>query len=422
MGVDLRQVVAGILTLTMFVMLGQMIKRGHFDSLHEKLSGEAQDVQFDSVNIIEKDGLVKVSKRSKGPWMEDSLELKPCFSRTAIDEIEQSRGYVTFSLTNGPEYHVSQIADAVVVARYLAATLVLPDIRGTKPGDERNFEDIYDVEKFVKSLDGIVKIAKELPNEIPIRNLAAVKVPNRVTEDHIVENVEPIFKSKGNIRLATYFPTVNMRKTAQRSSVDSVACLGMYGTLVLQPDVNEVVDSMIERLRTLSRKSDGQFIAVDMRVEILENKNCHRSDSIGAKSCYNAQEIALFLRKVGFDTDTTIYLTQSRWDNGLSVLKDIFPKTYTKESIMPEEKKGKFLESEDSEFEKVIDFYICSQSDVFVPAISGLFYANVAGKRIASGKRQILVPADIPGTSAPVTNYLSPYVAKKNHLADSCFC
>ena len=32
MGVDLRQVVAGILTLTMFVMLGQMIKRDHFDS------------------------------------------------------------------------------------------------------------------------------------------------------------------------------------------------------------------------------------------------------------------------------------------------------------------------------------------------------------------------------------------------------
>ena len=33
MGVDLRQVVAGILTLTMFVMLGNMIKRDHFDSV-----------------------------------------------------------------------------------------------------------------------------------------------------------------------------------------------------------------------------------------------------------------------------------------------------------------------------------------------------------------------------------------------------
>lgn len=33
MGVDLRQVVAGILTITMFVMLGQMLHRDYFDAL-----------------------------------------------------------------------------------------------------------------------------------------------------------------------------------------------------------------------------------------------------------------------------------------------------------------------------------------------------------------------------------------------------
>uniref|UniRef100_A0A2P2MNK4 O-fucosyltransferase family protein n=1 Tax=Rhizophora mucronata TaxID=61149 RepID=A0A2P2MNK4_RHIMU len=241
-------------------------------------------------------------------------------------------------------------------------------------------------------------------------------------EDYITEQIQPTFKIKGNIRLASYFPSVNMRRTAQKSSSDSVACLAMFGTLELQPEVNEVVDSMMERLKILSRKSDGRFVAVDLRVEMLEKKGCHGSNGARTKGCYNAQEIAIFLRKIGFDKDTTIYVTQSRWDNGLDVLKDIFPKTYTKESIIPAEKKSKFLESEDSEFEKVIDFYICSQSDVFVPAISGLFYANVAGKRIASGKTQTLVPAEIAGSSAPVTDYFSPYVSKKNHMAYSCFC
>ena len=33
MGVDLRQGVAGILTITMFVMLGPMLHRDYFDSL-----------------------------------------------------------------------------------------------------------------------------------------------------------------------------------------------------------------------------------------------------------------------------------------------------------------------------------------------------------------------------------------------------
>lgn len=421
MGVDLRQVVAGVLTLTMFVMLGNMIKRDHFDSVEEKFPGGATDAEFDSGKVTEH-RLVAFSKTSNGPWMENTQELKPCWKESNFDQVEQPKGFVTFSLTNGPEYHISQISDAVVVAKYVGGTLVLPDIRGNKPGDERKFEEIYDVDKFGTSLDGVVKVVKDLPDDISIRDFAVVKVPNRVTEDHISELIEPVFRTKGNIRLATYFPSVNMRKTTQKSNSDLVACWAMFGTLELQPEVNEVVDSMIERLRTLSRKSDGRFIAVDLRVEILEKKSCHGSGTGGAKNCYSAQEIALFLRKIGFDKDTTIYLTQSRWDDSLDVLKDIFPKTYTKESIMAEDKKAKFLDSEDSEFEKVIDFYICSRSDVFVPAISGLFYANVAGKRIASGNTQILVPANIPGTSASVTNHFSPYISKKNHMAYSCFC
>ncbi|KAJ6983752.1 protein MANNAN SYNTHESIS-RELATED [Populus alba x Populus x berolinensis] len=175
MGVDLRQVVAGVLTLTMFVMLGNMIKRDHFDSVEGKFPG-ARDVEFDSEKVSEQ-GLVTFSKKN---------------------DVE-SKGFVTFSLTNGPEYHVSQIADAVVVARYIGATLVLPDIRGNKPGDESptlltemasffkmlllsvgSFEEIYDVEKFVKSLVGVVKVVKGLPEDVSIRDFAVVKVPNRV--------------------------------------------------------------------------------------------------------------------------------------------------------------------------------------------------------------------------------------------------
>ncbi|KAL0846880.1 hypothetical protein Bca101_020126 [Brassica carinata] len=68
--------------------------------------------------------------------MEDSHELKPCWSISPSDEAVSSKGYVTFYLTNGPEYHSSQITDAVMVAKHLGATLVLPDIRGSKPGDE----------------------------------------------------------------------------------------------------------------------------------------------------------------------------------------------------------------------------------------------------------------------------------------------
>nr|GMC51959.1 Glutamyl-tRNA reductase-binding protein, chloroplastic [Ipomoea batatas] len=357
-----------------------------------------------------------------GPWKGDGMSLKPCWSKPVLEEEDQSQGYLTFSLTNGPEYHISQIADAVVVARYLRATLVLPDVRGSNPGDKRNFGDIYNVENFVKSLDGVVKVATSPPPRLSAKNLAVVKVPSRVSEEDIADTIEPVFREKGNLRLATYFPSVNMKKSSEKKNIDSIACLGMFGTLELQPEVSEVVDLMVERLRTLSRKSSGQFIAVDLRVDILGKKSCQGNGSPRSKSCYSPQEIAQFLRKLGFNSGTTIYLTQTRWDSSLDSLKELFPKTYTKESIMPIDKKAKFLDADASELEKAIDFYICSESDVFVPAISGLFYANVAGKRIASGKTQIVVPAEITTSSASMADHISHYVSKKNHFAYSCFC
>lgn len=185
---------------------------------------------------------------------------------------------------------------------------------------------------FMKSMEGVVKVVKDLPARISTRNIAAVKVPNRVTEDYIAEHVEPIYRTRGSIRLATYFPSINMRKAGKKGDTDSVACLAMFGSLELQPEMHEVVDSMVERLRTLSRNSDGQFLAVDLRLEMLEKKGCQSSDSDAEKSCYNAQEIAVFLRKIGFDKDTTVYVTESRWDSSLDSLKDLFPKTYTKVS------------------------------------------------------------------------------------------
>ncbi|GAB2268486.1 hypothetical protein Dimus_003443 [Dionaea muscipula] len=414
--VDPRQIVAGFLTLSMFAMLAHMIKREHFDSVAEM--PQSPNTHFRNSKLAEE---TAVSLPRNGPWIEDGPELKPCWEKpSSVEEATKSEGYVTFSLTDGPEYHISQIADAVVVARNLGATLVLPDIRGSRLGDRRNFEDVYDAEKFVRSLDGVIRVVKQQPSEISTKNLAVVKVPNRVTDDHIAVQIEPIFRKKGNMRLATYFPSVNMKKSERKSNADSLACLAMFGTLELQKELQEVVDSIVDRLRTLS-KSEGRFVAVDLRIDVLKKKGCQGNGDTKSKSCYNAREIAEFLRKIGFDKETIIYVTQSRWDSSLDALKEFFPKTYTKEGIIPVDKKGKFLNPEAPTLEEVIDFYICSQSDVFVPAISGLFYANVAGKRIASGKTDILVPSDIQ-TSSSTDNYISHYITKKNHFAYSCFC
>lgn len=88
---------------------------------------------------------------------------------------------------------------------------------------------------------------------------------------------------------------------------------------------------------------------------------------------------------------------------------------------MPADKKAKFLAANSPEFTKIIDFHVCTQSDVFLPAISGQFYTNVVGRRIASGNSQILVPTKSTYSSSPGA-YISPYISRKSHSAYSCFC
>ncbi|KAF7073308.1 hypothetical protein CFC21_078318 [Triticum aestivum] len=414
--VDPRQVLAGFLTLSMFVMLGNMIKHDHFTSVSE-LAVEATGVELNAMKIADNTEITKA-----GVELEATEEIKPCWTKPSPKD-DQSNGFVTMSLTIGPEYHSSQIADAVVIARYLGATLVLPEIRGNELGKSRKFQDMYDVEKFKMNLDGVVKVVDKLPAEWTTKKPAVIRVPNRVTEDFILDTIQPAFQKNSYLRLAIIFSSVSLKpKGTNNKDLDSTACHAMFTGLKLNAEYSEVAEQMLGRLKELSQKSDGRVLAVDMRTDLLEKKTCKTSAGARRKGCYNPQEVLNFLKKVGFSANTTIYLTETWWHKGLNNLKKAFPNTYTKDDIMPAEKKGEFLNSGDSDLARALDLEICSQSDVFVPAIPGMFYGNVAGKRIASGLTQILVPAPVVGGSAQASDFVSTYITKKSHFAYSCYC
>ncbi|KAI3443395.1 hypothetical protein Pfo_000060 [Paulownia fortunei] len=417
MAVDLRQVMASFLTFSMFIMLGNMIKRDHIDPLLEPLSA-ISIVQYDVLKVS-KPGMVKLSEVNYGPWKEHDEAVRPCWKKPTFKGDEQSNGYIFFSLTHGPEFHASQIANAVVVARHLGATLALPDIRGTKLGEKRQFGEVYNVDKFMTSLNGVVRVDKNPPVELSNGRLPIVRVPDRVSEDYIASNIQPIFQSKRNLKIVTYINSSAQIMGKENQQSNAYQCLTMFESLKLQAELQELVDSMVGTLRSLSKKMSGRFVAIDLRVEMLGKQSCQESDAV-SKICYNAGEIGEFLKKIGFNTDTTIYLTQTGWHSSLNALRNVFPNTFTKDAIMPADEKAKFMDSESHEYEKFIDFYMCAQGDVFVPAFPSRFYAGVVGERIALGKTQIFLPAKKKSDSA--TDYISPYIAKKGHLAHSCFC
>lgn len=216
----------------------------------------------------------------------------------------------------------------------------------------------------------------------------------------------------------------------------------MSKSLKLQPELQQLVDSMAGTLRGLSTKSGGRFLSVDVRVNMLE-KTCQATDSTRER-CSNAQEIGEFLDRVGFHNDTTIYVTQTGWHSSLNPLRNVFPNTFTKvtfslrwchtsemifnygktlccqDAIMPADEKAKFRGLKSHEYDKFIDYYMCVEGDVFVPAFQESFYEGIVGERIARGKAQILVPTKKSSNSA--ADYVPTYIAKKEHYAYSCFC
>uniref|UniRef100_A0A0E0ILR8 O-fucosyltransferase family protein n=1 Tax=Oryza nivara TaxID=4536 RepID=A0A0E0ILR8_ORYNI len=392
MAVDPRQVVAGFLTLSMFVMLGNMIKHDHFTPVgagQEELGLEATGIESNEIKIADTTEMSKVNKAGVDLPKETAEEIRPCWSKPRSN-VQESKGFVTFSLTMGPEYHISQITDAVVIARYLGATLVLPEIRGNELGKRRKFEDMYDVDKFMTSLDGVVKVVHSLPNAVSSKKPAVVRVPNRVTEEFITGTIEPIFQRNNYLRLATIFSSVSLKqKESGNKDLDSTACLAMFSGLQLKPEFSAVAKHMLDKLKEISEKSDGMVIAIDLQTELLEKKICKTNGGARRRGCYYPQEVVHFLKK---------------------------------DDIMPAANKGEFLKSGDSYLARALDLKICSESDVFVPAIPGLFYGHVAGKRIAAGLTNIIVPAPVSSSSALASEFVSTYVSKKSHLAYSCYC
>ncbi|KAK1399452.1 Protein MANNAN SYNTHESIS-RELATED 1 [Heracleum sosnowskyi] len=409
--VDVRQLVAGMLTFSMFIMLENMIRKDHFGTaIVDDVNSASAVSNIDTQKNWGEDLIPYI-----GPWRVNNETVKPCWIKPAQESWNQQKGYILFSLTGGPHLHLLQVANAVVIARQLKATLVLPVIVGNKSEKKWKFGDVYDVRHFIASLNGIVEITYHQPAELSAEKLPIVRVPNLVSEDYVTAQIEPLFKSKRNLKLVTYFRDLNNTTIEGKKHKNSISCMVVFEALQLQAGLHELVNSVLEKLISLSKASHGRFIAVDLRTEMKGAEICQVTAADGKKSCFSAMEVGKFLNKIGFERNTTIYLTEDGLHKSQHELINIFLSTFTKDVLIPSDKMAKF-----SDYSDVIDYHICSHSDVFVPAFSRPFYASVVGVRIALGKTQILDPSQ--ATSSNVRDYISSYVTRKNHWAYSCFC
>ncbi|XP_065881887.1 O-fucosyltransferase 16 [Euphorbia lathyris] len=334
----------------------------------------------------------------------------------SADKITQHDRYLLIATSGGLNQQRTGITDAVVAARILNATLVVPNL-DTKSfwRDASNFAEIFDVDWFISFLSNDVKIIKNLPTKggkpWTYRNM---RVPRKCSEKCYRNRVLPVLLKRHAIQLTKFDYRLANKLGTQ---LQKLRCRVNYHALKFTDPIREMGKTLVQRMRMKSK----HFISLHLRFEpdmlafsgcyygggdrereelaaIRRRwKNLHASNPDKGRRqgrCpLTPKEVGLMLRALGYGSDVHIYVASGevyRAEESLAPLKALFPNFHTKETITNKEELKPF--SSFSSRMAALDFIVCDESDVFVTNNNGNMARILAGRRKYFGHKPTIRP------------------------------
>ncbi|KAF3451149.1 hypothetical protein FNV43_RR07240 [Rhamnella rubrinervis] len=310
----------------------------------------------------------------------NGLGYKPCLKfteeyRKASDGIVKNRRkYLMVVVSGGMNQQRNQIVDAVVIARILGASLVVPVLQvNVIWGDESEFSDIFDLENFKKVLAHDVHIVSSLPStHVMTRPVEEKRTPLHASPNWIRSrylkriNREGVLLLRGlDSRLSKDLP----------SDLQKLRCKVAFHALRFAPPILELGNKLADRMR-----SKGPYLALHLRMEkdvwvrtgclpglsreydeMITNERKQRPELLTARSnityhdrklaglCpLNALDVTRLLKALGAPKDARIF-----WAGDLALPGELEP----------------FANR--ASFMAAIDYIVCENSDVFMPSHGG---------------------------------------------------
>ncbi|KAG8048263.1 hypothetical protein GUJ93_ZPchr0008g12630 [Zizania palustris] len=330
--------------------------------------------------------------------------------------VTQPDRYLMIVTSGGLNQQRTGIVDAVVAARILNATLIVPKLDQTSFWkDASNFSEIFDVDWFISNLSKDVKIVKELP-EIggKPRTPHRMRVPRKCTQRCYLNRVLPALLKKHAVRLTKFdYRLANRLDT----DLQKLRCRVNYHALRFTGLIEEMGEKLIQRMRGRSK----YFIALHLRFEpdMLAFSGCYygggerERKELGAirkrwktlhvsnpdkgrrqgRCPLTPEEVGVMLRALGYRNDVHIYVASGEIYGGASTLaplKALFPNLHTKETISSKEELAPF--SKYSSRMAALDFIVCDGSDAFVTNNNGNMAKILAGRRRYFGHKRTIRP------------------------------
>ncbi|CAL5063025.1 unnamed protein product [Urochloa decumbens] len=328
----------------------------------------------------------------------------------------QPQRYLIVVTSGGLNQQRTGIIDAVVAARILNATLVVPKLDQTSFWkDSSNFSEIFDMDWFISSLAKDVKIIKEPPEKGgKAMKPYKMRVPRKCTPRCYLNRVLPALLKKHVIRMTKYDYRLSNKLDTE---LQKLRCRVNYHALKFTDPIQELGEKLIQRMRERSR----YFIALHLRFEpdMLAFSGCYygggekerrelaairrrwrtlhiRDPEKGRRQgrCpLTPEEVGLMLRALGYRSDVHIYVASGEIYGGedtLAPLKALFPNFHTKETLTSQEELAPFLKF--SSRMAAIDFIVCDESDAFVANNIGNMAKILAGRRRYFGHKRTIWP------------------------------
>ncbi|XP_038980963.1 protein ESMERALDA 1-like isoform X2 [Phoenix dactylifera] len=303
---------------------------------------------------------------------------RPCINVT-MNELPDSNGYIYVEANGGLNQQRTSICNAVAVAGYLNATLVIPNFHYHSIWrDPSKFKDIYDEEHFINTLKNDVRVVDKVPDFIMERfghnmsNVHNFKIKAWSSIQYYKDAVLPKLIEEKFIRIS---PFANRLSFDAPSAVQHLRCLANFEALHFSNPIATLAEKLISRMKERSTDNNGRYIAVHLRFEedmvafsccIFDGGEEEKQDMNAArergwrgkftkrgrvirpgvirmngKCPLTPLEVGLMLRGMGFSNNTSIYLASGKIykaEKTMAPLLEMFPLLQTKETLAsPEE-------------------------------------------------------------------------------------
>ncbi|KAF8394063.1 hypothetical protein HHK36_020266 [Tetracentron sinense] len=314
-----------------------------------------------------------------------------------------------------------KICNAVLAARIMNATLVLPELDANSFwNDDSAFQGIYDVYHFIKSLKYDVQIVASLPETHKNGKIKKMKAYQlRPPRDAPISWYTTVALEKMKEHGAVYLTPFSHRLAEEIDNPEyqRLRCRVNYHALRFKPHIMKLSNSIVSKLR-----SHGHFMSIHLRFELdmlafagcldiftpeeqrilkeYREKNFAKKEldyserRVMGKCPLTPEEVGLILRAMGFDNSTRIYLAAGKLFGGERFMKPfraMFPHLENHSTVGPADE---LAENSQGLLASAVDYMVCLLSDIFMPTYDGPsnFANNLLGHRLYYGFRTTIQP------------------------------